>query len=90
MRPQAVDACERRAGLLRPRLVECDARRRDVHERARRVVAEARLFDDRLCRPCASPRLAPGSFLGRQERELRLRQVDLFDAAGGQASLDGC
>ena len=34
-----------------PRLVERDARRRHMHERARRVVAEARLLDERLCRP---------------------------------------
>ena len=88
--PQAVGARERRAGIFLPPLMECDTRRRDVWERARRVVAEARLFDERLRRPCASPCLAPGSFLGREERELRLRQVDLFHAAGGEPPVDGC
>ena len=38
------------------RLVECDARRRHVCERARRVVAEAGLVDDRQCR---QPLVAP-------------------------------
>ena len=89
-RPQAVGTCQRRADILRPRLVERDTCRRDVHDRARRVVAEARLFDERFCRPCALPCLGPGSFLGREERELRLCQEDLFEAAEGQPPLDGC
>ena len=81
------------APCVRPRVSPRGAATRAVaalRECARRVVAEARLFDDRLCRPRTSPCLAPGSSLGREERELRLRQVDLFDAAGGQPALDGC
>ena len=54
--PQPVGACERRAGILVSALVERDARRRHVHERARRVVAETRLVDDALAR---SARVAP-------------------------------
>ena len=89
-RPQTVRARQRRAGILLSRLVECDARRRHVRERARRIVAEARLVDDRLCRGRSSPRLAPGSLLGREERELCLCQVDLLDGADRQPPLDGC
>ena len=80
-RPQTVRACQRRAGILRSRLVERDARRRHVRERARRVVAEARLLDQRLCRPRALPCLAPGSLLGGEERELRLCRGDVLDGA---------
>ena len=61
--PQAVGTCQRRADILQPRLVERDTRRRDVHDRARRVVAEARLFDERLLPPVRvalpRPRLLP-------------------------------
>ena len=87
---QAVRPCQRRACVLVSRLVNCNTCCRRARECARRVVGEARLFDERFCRPCASPCLAPGSSLGREERELRLRQEDLFDAAGGQPALDSC
>ena len=88
-RPQTVRARQRRAGILLSRLVECDARRRHMRERARRVVAEAGLLDERLCRPRALPRLAPGSLLGREERELCLCEIDLLGGAGRQPCLDG-
>ena len=88
--PQAVGTCQRHADTLRPRLVERDTRRRDVHDRGRRVVAESRLYDERFCRPCMSRCLAPGSFPRSEERELRLRQEDLLDAAGFLRPLDGC
>ena len=72
-RPQTVRACQRRAGLLRSRLVERDTRRRGVRDRARAVVAEARLLDELLCAVRASRRLAPCAPLGREQRELCLR-----------------
>ncbi len=83
-RPQAVGARQRRAGILVSRLVERDAGRRHVRDRARRVVAEARLLDERLCRPRVSAGLAPGALLGREERELCLCDEDVLDGAGGQ------
>ena len=73
--PQTVRARQRRAGIVLSGLVQCDARRRHVRQRARRVVAEARIVDERLCRRRSSPSLAPGSLLGREECELRLREV---------------
>ena len=61
--PQAVGTRQGRAGILRPRLVERDTCRRDVHDRARGVVAEARLLDERLLPPVRvaqpRPRLLP-------------------------------
>ena len=66
---QTVGAGERRSRLLTSSLVECDPCRRSVHECAGRVVTEALLVDDRLCRPCAFGCLAPGPLLGRAERE---------------------
>ena len=89
-RPQTVRARQRRAGILLSGLVECDPRRRHVRERARRVVAEAGVVDDRLCRGRSSPGLAPGSLLGGEERELCLCQEELLDGADRQAPLDGC
>ena len=88
-RPQTVRAGQRRARILRSRLVERDARRRHVRERAGRVVAQARLLDERLRRPRALPCLAPGSLAGREERELRLRHEDDLGGADGQPLLDG-
>ena len=89
-RPQTVGARECRTGILVSSLVDGDTRRRRERERARPVVAEARLLDDVLCRPRASPCLAPGSPLGGEERELCVCQVDLFGGAGRQPRLDGC
>ena len=61
--PQAVRARQRRAGILGPRLVSRDACRGHVRDRAGRVVVQARLVDERLRRPGALRRLAPGSLL---------------------------
>ena len=57
-RPQAVGACQRRAGILRSSLVQRDACRRHVRDRARRVVAEAGLIDDA---PAAARARCPAS-----------------------------
>ena len=54
-----------------------------------RVVAQARLLDERLRRTCALPCLAPGSLLGGEERELCLRRDDDVHGADGQPLLDG-
>jgi len=88
-RPQAVRACQRRARILRSRLVERDARCRHVRERACRVVAEVPLLDERLRRPRPLPCLAPGSVVGGEERELCLREDDHFGGAAGLPRLDG-
>ena len=75
--PQAVGARQRRAGIRLPPLVERDARRRDVHDARssssrrgpppRRAPAPARAL---------APGLVPGALPRREERELRLRDVD--------------
>ena len=54
-----------------------DACRCDVRDRAGRVVAEAALLDERLCRPYTFRFLGPGSLLGREQRELCLCHEDV-------------
>jgi hypothetical protein len=68
--------------------MERDARRRHVRDRARRVVAQARLLDERLGRACALSCFAPGSLLGREERELCLSHEDDVHGADGHPLLD--
>ena len=65
--PQTVRARQRRAGIFRSRLVECDARRRHVHDRARRVVAEARLRRRALLPPVRVPLPRPRLPAGPRE-----------------------
>ena len=78
-RPQPMGARERRAGVLGSALVECDARGRHMHERARGVVAEARRVDVRLCRlrvlspPRASHRAWPRGARAAPGRSRRRR-----------------
>ena len=76
-RSQTVGARQRRSRLLASSLVECDPCRRSVHDCAARVVTEALLVDDRLCRPCAFGCLAPGPLLRRAEREQCQGQGDV-------------
>ena len=78
---QAVRLRQRRACVLVSPLVECDTRCRRARQRARRVVAEAGLVDDRLCRLGESCCLTPSSLFGRDERELCVCQVGLLDGA---------
>ena len=62
-RPQTVSACQRRVGIVVSCLMERDTRRGHVRDRARRVVAEARLVDEAWAaraRAPASPQ-APSS-----------------------------
>ena len=68
-------------------LVQGDACRCNMDDRARRVVAETRLLDQRLCRPCALPGLAPGTLLGGEERELCLRGEIVVRGAAWPAPL---
>ena len=77
-RPQAVRTRQRRTRVLAPRLVERDARRRDVRERARRVVAEARLLDERLCRPRMSPASAQAPCSAARSASSACASEDLF------------
>ena len=90
LRSQTMCPCQRRARVLASRLVDGNACCRRARECARRVVAEARLCDERFCRPRALPCLAPSSSLGCEESELRLRQVDLFGTADGLPAFEGC
>ena len=53
--PQTVGARQRGACVIVSPLVECDACRRDISQRAPRVVAEARLLDEGQRRPRVSP-----------------------------------
>ena len=76
-RSQTVDARQRRSRLVAPALVECDPRRRSVHDCAARVVTETLLVDDRLCRPCAFGGLAPRPLFRSAEREQCLGQGDV-------------
>ena len=81
---------QRRAGVLVSRLVQCDARRRDVRDRAGRVVTDARLVDERLRSLSAVRCLGPCPLLGGHERELCLCEVQLLDGAGRLPALDRC
>ena len=85
---QTVGARERRARVLLSRLVECDPRRRGVYQGAPRVVAETRLLDDRVGRPCPLVGLAPVSLFGCEKRELCLCHGDVVCEGADDQSAD--
>ena len=87
---QAVRPCQRRACVLVSPFVECNARCRRARQSARRVVPDAGLLDDRLCRLRESCCLTPSSLLGRDQRELCVCQVGLLDGAERRSPLDHC
>ena len=89
-RPQPVRAGERRAGVVVPALVQGDARGRHVRDRAGRVVAEARLLDERLRRAARGARPRPTRpRLAARSASCAWASEDLVGGAGGQPGLDG-
>jgi hypothetical protein len=63
--------------------VECDACHCEMHDRARRVVAEARLLDQRFRPPCVPSGRPPGILLRGDERDLCLREEGVVHGADG-------